>query len=158
MDTKTCPRCKISYTLPVENFHVNNSRKDGLQVYCKPCSNAERRRYYTTPGVRERNAAAHIVWRNNNSDRMARIQHNRRALKLNNYVDRYTKQDVDELYKELQGRCAYCFIHMHRLDVQIEHIVPISKGGPDTLCNITLACKSCNTSKSDRPLREWLDV
>ncbi len=38
---KTCPGCEIrprhQLHASVENFGVNTSRKDGLQVYCKAC-------------------------------------------------------------------------------------------------------------------------
>jgi len=43
--------------------------------------------------------------------------------------------------------CAYCGQDAD----QVDHIVPISKGGdPLAWENLTASCKSCNTSKGDR--------
>ena len=35
MATKRCTSCK--FTKPVEEFHKDKSRKDGLSIYCKTC-------------------------------------------------------------------------------------------------------------------------
>lgn len=49
--------------------------------------------------------------------------------------------------------CAYCAKSgpLHR-----DHVVPRSRGGPDTALNIVMACQSCNSSKGDRLASEWL--
>lgn len=40
----------------------------------------------------------------------------------------------------------------------IEHIVPVSKGGDETLGNCVIACKSCNSRKHDKDLDLWLEM
>ncbi|MCP3910186.1 MAG: HNH endonuclease [Actinomycetia bacterium] len=40
-------------------------------------------------------------------------------------------------------------------DLQWEHIIPRSAGGPDTIDNLVLACPECNLSKGTRDLIEW---
>jgi hypothetical protein len=55
---------------------------------------------------------------------------------------------------ERDGRvCAYCG------DVdgphQIDHVLPLSRGGTNDLDNLQVACKPCNTSKGDRTVEEW---
>lgn len=42
-DTKRCPSC--GQELPLTAFYKNRSRKDGLQAYCKICSNARTKQY-----------------------------------------------------------------------------------------------------------------
>lgn len=32
-------------------------------------------------------------------------------------------------------------------NIQLDHVVPISRGGKNTLCNLQPLCKKCNTSK-----------
>ncbi len=51
------------------------------------------------------------------------------------------------------GPCAYCHVigPLHQ-----DHVVPRSRGGPDTPHNIVMACAPCNTKKSDRLPSEWL--
>lgn len=50
-------------------------------------------------------------------------------------------------------RCAYCG---SRLNLQCDHILPVSRGGETTLANLRSACRDCNLSKSDRTPEEWL--
>jgi 5-methylcytosine-specific restriction endonuclease McrA len=38
----------------------------------------------------------------------------------------------------------------------LEHVAPISQGGTHTWDNVVLACWSCNCSKKNSPLDEWL--
>lgn len=49
--------------------------------------------------------------------------------------------------------CAYC----GRPGEIIEHVIPRSKGGPDESNNIVNACKSCNSSKRDKDLADFLN-
>ncbi len=48
--------------------------------------------------------------------------------------------------------CAYCGALN---DLQWEHIIPRSAGGPDTIDNLVLACPECNLSKGVKDLIEW---
>lgn len=51
-----------------------------------------------------------------------------------------------------RDRCGYClspqWLVMARLE--IEHIIPMSKGGSDDETNLWLSCPLCNRFKSDR--------
>ena len=40
-------------------------------------------------------------------------------------------------------------------DMQIEHVVPISKGGAHDISNIVPACQKCNASKTDHEMEQW---
>ncbi|MEO9276779.1 MAG: HNH endonuclease [Nitrososphaera sp.] len=53
---------------------------------------------------------------------------------------------------EESNKCAYCGTEG---DLHWEHIIPKSKGGPDTIDNMVQACSKCNLTKSDRDLYEW---
>jgi uncharacterized protein YdaU (DUF1376 family) len=50
--------------------------------------------------------------------------------------------------------CAYC----GAVDVplQLDHVVPRSRGGSDQPFNLTPACRPCNSSKGARTPQEWL--
>lgn len=48
--------------------------------------------------------------------------------------------------------CAYCGSAGH---LHWEHVIPRSRGGPDTIDNIVLACEQCNLSKGDKDPFEW---
>ena len=52
------------------------------------------------------------------------------------------------------NRCAYCGIEGA---MQWEHIVPQSRGGPNTIDNMVLSCPKCNREKAARNPIEWYD-
>jgi hypothetical protein len=37
----------------------------------------------------------------------------------------------------------------------LDHIIPLSKGGPDIISNQVFACQSCNSSKGDKDVFYW---
>jgi len=51
-----------------------------------------------------------------------------------------------------QHRCGYCLSPQHLVmaRLEIEHIVPLAKGGTDDEANLLLACPICNGHKSDK--------
>lgn len=54
------------------------------------------------------------------------------------------------VFERAAFRCEYC--HTQQLLVivmQLDHIIPQSKGGPTTSENLCLACTTCNNHKSD---------
>jgi hypothetical protein len=62
--------------------------------------------------------------------------------------------EVREYLLEKWGRqCAYC--HKGNRPLQVEHIVPKTRGGTNRISNLTLACKSCNQNKGDRTAEEF---
>jgi site-specific DNA-methyltransferase (adenine-specific) len=56
------------------------------------------------------------------------------------------------LYKEQKGKCNACGKDFELLNLEIDHIVPKSKGGGDYYENYQLLCGSCNRIKGDRPM------
>lgn len=50
------------------------------------------------------------------------------------------------------GACVYC---RATKNLQVDHLIPRSKGGTDDARWIVTACKSCNCSRQARPLHEW---
>lgn len=63
--------------------------------------------------------------------------------------------EVREYLLEKWGRtCAYC--GKTNLPLEIEHILPKSKGGSNRVSNLTLACTECNQKKGNRPIDIFL--
>ncbi|MDT2805260.1 HNH endonuclease [Vagococcus lutrae] len=48
--------------------------------------------------------------------------------------------------------CQYCGIFAGEMEMELDHIVPISKGGTNEKDNLLTACVICNNGKSDRVL------
>lgn len=49
--------------------------------------------------------------------------------------------------------CRYCQTEAGPFEV--DHIIPVVRGGSDDLENLCVACKPCNASKGGRLLTEW---
>lgn len=54
------------------------------------------------------------------------------------------------------GDCAICHApiditlpYLHPMSFEVDHIIPFSKGGPDTLDNKASVHRACNRAKSD---------
>ncbi len=63
--------------------------------------------------------------------------------------------EVREYLLEKWGcKCAYC--DKENVPLEIEHIVPKSRGGSDRVSNLTLACHECNQAKDAMPVEEFL--
>ncbi|MFX1519479.1 MAG: RNA-guided endonuclease IscB [Promethearchaeota archaeon] len=62
--------------------------------------------------------------------------------------------EVREYLLDKWGRkCAYC--GKQDVPLEVEHIVPTSRGGTDRVSNLTLACKQCNLKKGDKTAEEF---
>lgn len=56
---------------------------------------------------------------------------------------------------ELQRECVYCG---STNNLTTDHLIPRNKGGDDSADNVVLACQSCNSSRSDKGIFEWLGL
>ncbi len=58
------------------------------------------------------------------------------------------------LLEKWDRTCAYC--GKKDVPLEIEHIVPKSRGGSNRISNLTLCCRSCNQKKSNLSVEEFL--
>lgn len=94
--------------------------------------NANTKRYRKeNPGIRKRENAL------------------RRGAKRGYWV---TKRDQRRLSARQNGLCYYCRV---RPPTDLEHIIPVSRGGVHSIGNLVLACGPCNYSKGAKLLIEW---
>jgi 5-methylcytosine-specific restriction endonuclease McrA len=62
--------------------------------------------------------------------------------------------EVREYLLEKWGRwCAYC--GQTNVPLEIEHILPRTRGGSNRVSNLTIACHDCNDAKGTRTAAEW---
>jgi len=146
---------------------------------CKPCENERQRKYRQQnkekfkkiyKEYREENRVKILQsqkkwrdnnkgeyqknWRAENKEKCAEYKHKRRMRKLNN-----GRNDLTELQiKELKQRIPFCIICGDDEDLVLDHKMPLSKGGENTLSNITILCRSCNSSKGDKYLFDYIDT
>lgn len=59
-----------------------------------------------------------------------------------------------KIIKKRDGEiCTYC--QKHAPNGATDHIMPLSRGGDDSLENLTWSCQSCNSAKQDRTPEEF---
>ncbi len=58
------------------------------------------------------------------------------------------------LLDKWERKCAYCGVS--GVPLEIEHVIPKSKGGTDKISNLTIACVPCNQRKGNKFIDEFL--
>ena len=88
-----------------------------------------------------------------NRDYYLAIKHNHRARKagINGVL---SGDEISGLYLAQEGVCAYCGEDMGA-KYTVDHILPMSRGGENSIVNIALCCSLCNTSKHKDTPEEW---
>lgn len=66
----------------------------------------------------------------------------------------FTFAEVMHLYLAFGKCCAYCRQSIEGLP-EPEHVVPLSRGGSNSITNILPSCALCNSDKRDLLLHEW---
>lgn len=64
----------------------------------------------------------------------------------------YTKRWLKKLIERDGEFCQYCG---GCDDLLVDHVVPISNGGANTISNLKIACRACNSSKKHWTLEEF---
>jgi site-specific DNA-methyltransferase (adenine-specific) len=62
------------------------------------------------------------------------------------------KEIKERLYKEQNGICNGCGNEYLLKDLDVDHIIPLNKGGGSYYENYQLLCGNCNSTKKDRPM------
>ena len=81
--------------------------------------------------------------------------HNRKARKKS-AGGSHTAVELQEQFHRQRGRCYYCKVKLGKR-WHGDHIIPLSKGGSNSIDNIVVACPDCNQSKYNKMLHEWRD-
>ena len=70
----------------------------------------------------------------------------RSARKRCNGVEAFGAYDLAALLRWQENRCAYCACQLDKTK-ELEHVIPLSRGGPHALSNLAWACNPCNRKK-----------
>lgn len=84
-------------------------------------------------------------WLHENAERAAEYARKRRALMRDAAITKFTQEQLQQRVAYYGGKCWICreadYEHM-------DHVKPLSKGGPHCLANLRPACAACNIQKS----------
>lgn len=128
-----CPRCE-SYK-PEAEFYSAPGKPRGVSGYCKLCQNRYRQGRYAQ-GLGRNPKLSH--------ERMVVSGANANAKKYG-VEGRLTVRDWIAVRDRFGGRCLACGTTQ---GVGIDHIVPFSRGGANTVDNIQPLCALCNRRKT----------
>jgi hypothetical protein len=73
------------------------------------------------------------------------------------------RRHLTEVAERCYWSCTYCrhtgddILGPDKKPWQLDHIHPISLGGPNAVDNLTLACEACNRAKAGKTLSQYLD-
>jgi 5-methylcytosine-specific restriction endonuclease McrA len=60
---------------------------------------------------------------------------------------KFTRRNI---YEHYEYKCAYCGIKFNTSDLNLEHVIPRSRGGKTDWTNIVTSCIPCNLKKGNR--------
>ena len=63
---------------------------------------------------------------------------------------RPTQREKSALYHQQKGRCKGCGRKLAQIDLEVDHIIPVSAGGSDLYNNKQLLCGRCNKIKGTK--------
>jgi 5-methylcytosine-specific restriction endonuclease McrA len=78
------------------------------------------------------------------------VDHAKRA-RLNGWVDRKPYREfVLKMRSADKAICFWCGKNVPKTKRRLDHIIPLTKGGPDAVENLCCSCVRCNSSKADK--------
>lgn len=96
----------------------------------------------------ERAKARERYWANPEKARTRAVADaNLRRSRLLNATGEFTAQDVSWLYLRQHGKCAFCLKTLGRTDTEVDHYIPLSRGGANDRKNLRLLHALCNQRK-----------
>ena len=98
-----------------------------------------------------------IAWRKNNPDKMKAQKRRRRAKELN-APGYHTAKEASNLLVSQRYECANtkCGADLRVVAKNLDHNVPLTRGGGDSIHNLQWLCERCNKRKRDKTMHEFI--
>jgi 5-methylcytosine-specific restriction endonuclease McrA len=112
------------------------------------CANAER--------LREKAKVNGKAWRQANPDKNAAKERNRRA-RRRSAKGSHTADDISAIRIAQKDQCACCRVKLRGAG-DVDHIVPLFKGGSNWPSNLQILCEFCNRSKGSKDPIEFMQA
>lgn len=96
-------------------------------------------------------------WASRNRDAVRSHARNNKA-KRRAAEGRHGAEDIAELLVLQEWRCAYCYRSVEDGAYQVDHIVPLARGGTNWPSNLCIACSTCNVRKQARSADEFREI
>lgn len=110
-----------------------------------------RRQYYEQNKDREK--ATMAAYKKANPRYNATGCSNRRS-RLRGSNGSHTHKEIEQMYDDQGGVCAYCQRTLNGA-YEVDHMLPLSRGGGNSWDNLAVTCQPCNRSKHDKSVEEF---
>lgn len=111
-----------------------------------------RRKYRANPA---KNREQSYRWLDAHPEKRQEYAHRYRARKRQAEGE-HTAEDILAQYKSQKGKCWWCGKKI-KGKYEVDHRIPLARGGSDAPENLVIACQFCNRSKGARLPHEWSD-
>ena len=118
------------------------AKQNAAAAGCRDRKSVANRRHYEQN--REKIVAMQKLWRQSNEDLVRERSQRRNALKREATVVPFTAAQLSQR----MSMYARCWICGDPRWTDVDHVKPLSKGGPHMLANLRPACRECNNRKS----------
>lgn len=164
-----CKRCQVEYAKTWAKEHPDRAKATNARNRKKPSHKARKRAYdqaYAKANHDKRQAYI-AKYNAENAEKLSAYHRAKRQRRKSYYLDcsrryrarkkgamgKHTAAEVKALVAEHDNKCGY---GCGRIVDCLDHIIPLSKGGEDSVDNLLPACAPCNLSKGAKSVYEWL--
>jgi 5-methylcytosine-specific restriction endonuclease McrA len=177
MEVKVCNGCGVEK--PLSEYYREAKGKGGRRGKCKACESSLMKTYNQNPLVKERKKVSNTLWRANNKEKVREYDKTRGRIAYLKYMSTlkgklankrrtnkwrgklkdagtFTNEEWNNRLLEYNYCCAYCYKPFTIEQLTVDHMIPLSRGGTNTIDNLVPACKSCNSRKKDKTPLEML--
>ena len=162
-NNKICSICKKKLPLTKDYFGVQKSTKSGFRSACKECTHKRAKdKYRNNPEInkikykksKEYFKEYYKEYYKKNKQEYNRRANERRIKKFGN-GGKYTKLQLEECLEWFDYRCAYTGEKLDDDNINIDHIIPVSKGGVNAIWNLCPSINYANKSKHAQKMENW---
>jgi 5-methylcytosine-specific restriction endonuclease McrA len=174
-ETRKCQVCKE--TKSIDDFGYQNRKLGKRKYLCISCDTARQRAFYlknkaallaykktyyeeNKPMLLDKQSSYRKsnpekvkeqfdAWRANSPEVVKANSKKRKARMRGAGIKKITPKEIKNL---LAQKCFYC---QQNDATQIDHVVPVARGGTHSIGNLLPACTSCNSSKNKWFITEW---
>ena len=144
-----CQYCGLKYR--IKPVHKDTNRFCSHK--CKGQWVKANRSGVNSPKWKGGNTASFARYNKKNPHKRCELSSKRRALIRQ---APYEKVERTEIIERDDAICYICGKHLTPKEIELDHIIPLSKHGPHSATNLAVCCRPCNTRKKARLLEEFL--
>jgi len=132
---------------PCKNGHIAERSVNNSE--CLVCHSLRYKKYHSEnlEKIRLRNRLHQAVYQKENPEVKRKAQSLRRA-RARNAEGSFSVQEIKDLLIEQNHKCSICKCNLLESGYQIDHKIPLSRGGSNWIENIQLLCPTDNRYKN----------